>query len=160
MTYNNFSSSHYNRDVSDNTLKFSGQKPTEKNENEKYERYNGQLKSWDVLVSSKVQKIAKKRAMKLILTIMQHKYNEITYIESTSSYKLYKDKKLFLALNYNINSLKYCISNFFRKFYYLNYAGTGFKENSYPLLFNIAWYLNYRYKIFMGLKDFYNKYFT
>ena len=77
---------------SDNTLKFSGQKPTEKNENEKYERYNGQLKSWDVLVSSKVQKIAKKRAMKLILTIMQHKYNEITYIESTSSYKLYKDK--------------------------------------------------------------------
>ena len=156
-TYDTFSSSHYNRDVSDNTLNFSGQNPEEKDENEKYERYNGQLKAWDILVSPKVQKIAKKRAMKLILMIMQHKHSEISYIENTSSYKLYKDKKFFLVLNYNINSLKYNVNNFFRKFYYLNYAGSGFKENSHPLLINIAWYLNYRYKLFMGLKDFYNR---
>tara|TARA_B100001248_G_scaffold262596_1_gene259864 strand:- start:853 stop:1908 length:1056 start_codon:yes stop_codon:yes gene_type:complete len=158
MIYDNFSSFHFKRDISLYDLDFDGQYPEAKSEIDEYERFHGQLKAWDILVSPITQKNAKKNAMLLILNILQRKHNGISCISNSSNYTLYKDNKIFLKLNFNVNNFKYYITNFYRKFYYLNYCGSGFNLNSYTRIFNIAWFLDHRFKFFRGIKDFTNRY--
>ncbi len=160
MTYNNFSSYHFKRDVSLNEFLFDGQKPEPKSEIDEYERLHGQLKAWDILVSPNIQQVAKRIAMKLIINILKSEYDDISYVQNKSSYVLYRDGKAFLKLKFEVSSFKYHFLNFFRKFYYLNYSGSGFGLKSYSLLFNICWYLNFRFRCLRGIKDFYNKYFA
>ena len=159
MTYDNFCSTHFKRDISLYEFLFEGQKPEQKSEVDEYERFHGQLKAWDILVSPSIQQVAKRNAMKLIIYILKSEYEDISYVQNNSSYVLYKDSKVFLKLKFNVNIFRYHFLNFLRKFYYLNYAGSGFNLKSHSLFFNICWYLNYRYRYLNGLKDFYNRIF-
>ena len=49
MTYDNFCSTHFKRDISLYEFLFEGQKPEQKSEVDEYERFHGQLKAWDIL---------------------------------------------------------------------------------------------------------------
>ena len=74
---------------------FSKVKNLSKNEVDEYERFHGQLKAWDILVSPSIQQVAKRNAMKLIIYILKSEYEDISYVQNNSSYVLYKDSKVF-----------------------------------------------------------------
>ncbi len=157
----NFNAEQIKRDVTDNSLDIKGQKPAQKNLIEERIRIKGQLIAWPTLTSVKVQEKAKMFAMLILANIINAKNNGIYNIyEKKNSIVLYESKtKSIVKLYFNINFLISIISNFYRKFLYLNYAGSGFGINSYKKSFCLVWYLDYRYEFFKGIKDYYCKYF-
>ena len=166
-----FNSVQINRDIADNCLNFSGQKPKEKNDDENYQRIHGQLKMWNILISPKTQKEAKRRAMIIKANIIYYDKYNLVYSDEYSPYKIYDDNKNNICIrdnsnkkiikyNYSVNSLKIIIVNFYRKLSYLNYCGGGFYENKQNNIFSLFWYLDFRYKRLRGIKDLYNKYST
>ena len=165
--HDSFNSAQVNRDIIENNIVFSGQSPEEKNVNDNYNRIHGQLKMWNILTSPKIQREAKRRAMIIKANILYcDKCNDVQ-----ENYKIYDDNKNNICIqdnlnkkiikyNYSVNSLKIFFVNFYRKFSYLNYCGGGFYENKQKLIFSLFWYLNFRYRSFRGIKDWYNKYFS
>lgn len=159
--HDNFNSNQLNRDIIDNSLEFTGDTPEAKNEEDNYKRIHGQLKAWNILTSVKIQKEAYRRAMIMKANI---KYNNLL-----DNHKIYdlgsnicienKSSGVVEKYNYNVNGIKIVINNFIRKFSYLNYCGSGFKDDSYPIVFSIFWYLDFRYNFFRGIKDLYKKFF-
>lgn len=158
-----FNSVQINRDIPENGLNFSGQKPEEKNDDDNYNRIHGQLKMWNILVSSKTQKEAKRRAMIIKANILYYdKYSPCKIYDDNKNNICVRDNsnKKIIKYSYSVNNLKIFIVNFYRKFSYLNYCGGGFYENKHKFVFSIVWYLNFRYKCLRGIKDFYNKYYA
>ena len=159
--HDNFNSNQLNRDIIDSSLEFTGDTPEVKNEEDNYKRIHGQLKAWNILTSVKIQKEAYRRAMIMKANI---KYNNLL-----DNHKIYdlgsnicienKSSGVVEKYNYNVNGIKIVINNFIRKFSYLNYCGSGFKDDSYPIVFSIFWYLDFRYNFFRGIKDLYKKFF-
>ena len=159
--HDNFNANQEKRDVPDNSLKFEGQKPEEKNLIEERKRIHGQLIAWPILTSSKVQMNAKKLAMQLLANIINNQTDNKYIISQKKSYIILSDSSKLekVRLNFSVNYFKILVTNFYRKFLYLNYAGSGFGRDSFKKSFCFVWYLDYRYKFFTGIKDFYCKYF-
>tara|TARA_Y100000590_G_scaffold458396_1_gene613023 strand:+ start:767 stop:1804 length:1038 start_codon:yes stop_codon:yes gene_type:complete len=162
--HDSFCAKQYNRDIPGIEFLFTGSKPEEKSDADNYERISGQIKAWNILISAKVQREAKRRAMLAKANIVN--YNKI------DDCKIYDDGRNICVItqdsskvenikySYGVNYIKIFITNFYRKFSYLNYCGGGFYESKHKLIFSIMWYLNFRFRCLRGIKDFYNKYFT
>ena len=160
--HDNFNAKQINRDIVDNNLKFiGGEAPEEKTYEENYIRIHGQLKCWKIITSARVQKEAYRRAIILKCNI---KFNNIindVIIYESGNYICVKNKLSGVIIKYKftVNNVNIFLKNFFRKFSYLNYAGSGFKDSPYTLFFSIIWYLTYRYIFFKPVKNFFNRYF-
>ncbi len=160
-SHDNFNSKQINRDLAINSLEFSGDTPEVKNDEENYERINGQLISWNILTSAKIQKEAFRRSMLVKANIFYgNKTNEYDiYDENNNICIRHKSSRDIIKYNYNVNIIKIYVKNLFRKYSYLNYCGGGLKESPNKTIFSIIWYLNFRYECLRGIKDLYNKYF-
>ncbi len=157
----NFNAEQVKRDVADNVLNIAGQKPSKKNLIDKRIRIKGQLVAWPILTSVRTQKKAKKLAMLILANIINEKNNGIYNISEKKNFIALNEPKMKskIKLYFNINFLIITISNFYRKFLYLNYAGSGFGLNSFKKTFCLVWYLDYRYEFLKGITDIYCKYF-
>jgi len=168
FTFDNFNADQVNRDIIDEKLHFEGQIPEPKSDKDQYDRISGQLKKWKILTSYKMQKEAKKIGMLLLANIFIEKYdyyeNKIVFCRNSIKLvnkKIKNGKKLKdLRLDYKINYLSHTLNNFFKSFFYLNFSGSGFYNNSFNFGFNIIWFLNHRYYFLKGLKDKYNNFFS
>lgn len=159
--HDHFNSSQYNRDIIDNHLEFTGDTPEPKNDEDNYIRIHGQLKAWNILTSVKMQKEAYRRAMIMKAHIKYNNYLDNYQIQDSGSNILVKNKSSGFVekYNYNVNCVKIIFVNFIRKFSYLNYCGSGFKDDKHKTMFSIFWYLDFRYLYLRGIKDFYNRFF-
>ncbi len=155
----NFNADQEKRDIPDNILEIEGQIPSQKNLIDERKRINGQLIAWPTLTSAKIQKKAKKFAMLILANIINTRDNDIYNISTKKNYVVLENVKTKLKLDFSVNFLRITITNFYRKFFYLNYAGSGFSINTFKKSFCFVWYLDYRYKFFMGIKDHYCKFF-
>tara|TARA_B100000614_G_scaffold156747_1_gene138735 strand:- start:703 stop:1722 length:1020 start_codon:yes stop_codon:yes gene_type:complete len=159
-SHDNFKANQINRDVTVYDIEFSGDKPSEKSVDQNYERIHGQLKAWNILTSWKIQKEAFRRAMLIKANILANHNPENFQIYDDQNHICIVDKSsgVVKKYNYNISRVMIFLKNLFRKFSYLNYCGGGIKEPPNKVIFSIIWYLDFRYKILRGLKDFYNRF--
>ena len=158
--HDNFNSKQINRDLILNGIHCVGNKPEKKKGDDEYMRLSGQVKAWNILTSYHMQKEAFRRAMLIKANILTNKFNNFSIYEKNN--KIYienNETNERKAYSYNLSFIKIYFTNFFRKLSYLNYCGGGMLEKPNKIIFSIVWYLNYRYKILRGIKDFYNKYF-
>lgn len=158
--FDSFNSNQYQIDIPCSNIKFTGQAPQKKSDELEYQRVNGQIKSWSILVSGKKQKEAKLRAMLIIANMIMHR-TKIKF--NISIDKLFSrvilisdDKSIKYVLNYNVSSFYLFLIKFYRISYFLNFTGGGFYENKKSFLFNITYYLSRRYFFLKGLNDFHN----
>ena len=161
-SHDHFNSKQINRDITDHDIKFTGDTPENKDDDENYNRLHGQIKTWNILTSTKIQKEAFRRAMLIKANIVFANKIENFNIYETKNNICVKNKSsgVVVKYNYNINAIRLYFVNLFRTISYLNYGGAGFMESKNSLGFSIFWYLNFKYRILRGIKDFYNRRFS
>ena len=159
-SHDNFNSEQINRDLTAYNIKFSGDKPAEKSDDQNYERIHGQLKAWNILTSWKIQREAYRRAMLIKANILANNNHENFQIYDDENHICIVDKSsgVVKKYNYNISRIRIFLINLFRKLSYLNFCGGGLKDPPNKMFFSIIWYLDFRFRYFRGLKDFYNKF--
>ena len=155
-----FKQQQYYRDIVAHDLEFEGDVAAlQQDEETKYNRINGGIKSWFILNSYKMQKEAKRRSMLLKANIKNfennHKY-QITDDKPNSMIRIIDQDNIIESLSYSLPKLKITWRNFTRKFDYLGYCGGGLKNNNF--LFNLTYYLSHKHKKLRHLNDKYNEY--
>ena len=108
-----------------------------------------------------MQKEAFRRAMLIKANILKSNFKScLIFEENNKIYIENSETNERKAYSYKLNFIKIFFINFFRKLSYLNYCGGGIIDKPNKIIFSIVWYLNYRYIILRGIKDFYNRYFV
>ena len=158
--FDNFNSNQYRVDIASEDIEFTGIVPEKKSDELEFKRVKGQIYSWGILVSGKIQREAKRRAMIIVAQLLidrtEKKLNIIHSKFFNHIILISDDKKNKYKLSYDVSSLYLLIIKFHRISYFLNYTGGGFYENKKNFLFNLTYYLSRKYNFLKNINDFYN----
>ena len=165
--FDNFNSKQFNIDYPFHEIIYTGTTPAKKSPDEEYNRVKGQISNWNILLSARMQQIAKERAMKIVSNLLIQDLGSNYIMENIPKkkyiliYPLPKSvlsKDNIIKLNYKVSKVQLEIKKILRIFYFLNYTGGGFYKNRKSLLFNLTYYLSRKYNFLRNLNDIYNHY--